>query len=148
MSVRDNRRLNSADRSTVNRCNIKILPVLDVLLLLLLFNGGELLKAESDSAVVELHFVDRLRASSAAGWLRSGSWNFLATGGGAMDSMSSSMTAVSGLAAQRLVIQSSTIFLTLGGRGRLGRPAGDARLTSGLSPSDPLHLLPLSPSHL
>lgn len=41
-----------------------VLPALGVLLLLLLFNGGELLKAESDSAVVELHFVDRLRASS------------------------------------------------------------------------------------
>ena len=82
-----------------------VVPVLGVLLLLLLFNGGELLKAESDSAVVELHLVDKLRARSVTGWLRRGSWNFLATGGAAAATVvsmsSSSMSAVSGLATHR-----------------------------------------------
>ena len=43
------------------------MAALTALLLLLLLSGGELLKAESDSAVVLLHFVDKLRARPLSG---------------------------------------------------------------------------------
>ena len=112
----------------------------------MLLRGGELLKAESDSAVVLLHFVDKFRArllgsthdADRPADPRRGSWNFfgLALTAGTSSSIPSGQSGLAGGAsgAHLWFIQSSTIFLTLGGLGRRGRPLGDGRRESSASP--------------